>query len=43
MPEGGIQLTLVLSGVVFEYIWIEFQKSQSIYDAESLKNDAGSH
>ena len=44
MPESGIQLTLtlVLFGVVFGYIWIEFQKSQSIYDAESLKN-AGSH
>jgi hypothetical protein len=43
MLEDGIQLTLVLSGGVFGNIWIEFQKSQSIDDAESPKNDAGIH
>jgi hypothetical protein len=42
MPENGIQLTLVLSVVVFGYIWIEFQKSQSI-DSERQKNEAGSY
>jgi hypothetical protein len=42
MPEGGIQLTLVLSVVVFGHIWIEFQKSWLI-DAGSLKNESDSH
>ena len=42
MPEDGIQLTLVLSVVIFGYIWIEFQKTQSI-DAERPKNEAGSY
>lgn len=42
MPEGEIQLTLVLSVVVFGHIWIEFPKLLLI-DADSLKNEAGSH
>jgi len=33
---------LVLSVVVFGHIWIEFQKPLLI-DADSLKNEAGSH